>query len=231
MKNLLFIFALLISFNIYADVDVKPEEGAFTTLNVAATDIEQYVGFLKKNTDAFKAIGSSDAGVCVTRSGNDYSGELMVWNAFPSVEAAMVGSLKYDPYKAGGQITKLRELKHSAIWKSLKSFRLEPGHEVVARVKVKQENINAFVQAIASLEKEIQSNGHPDFFNGVFVSIAGGIESQTIKVRSITSSASDQGKIADEYFSGKYKSFNDAVALTEGFVDEQIQICEQIYKK
>ena len=56
MKNLLFIFALLISFNIYADVDVKPEEGAFTTLNVAATDIEQYVGFLKKNTDAFKAI-------------------------------------------------------------------------------------------------------------------------------------------------------------------------------
>ena len=38
-------------------------------------------------------------------------------------------------------------------------------------------------------------------------------------------------KIADEYFDGKYDSFNAAVALTEGFVDEQIQICEQIYKK
>ena len=76
------IILLFISFNIYADVDVKPEEGAFTTLNVAATDIDQYVGFLKKNTDAFKAIGSSDAGVCITRSGNDYPGELMVWNAF-----------------------------------------------------------------------------------------------------------------------------------------------------
>ena len=172
---------------------------------------------------------SSDAGVCVTKSGNQYPGQMMIWNAFPSVEAAMIGSLKYDPYKAKGPISKLREVKHSTIWKSLKSFRLEPGHEVVGRFKVKQENINAFVQAIASLEKEIQSNGHPDFFNGVFVSIAGGIESQTIKVRSITSSASDQGKIADEYFSGKYKSFNDAVALTEGFVDEQIQICEQIY--
>ena len=79
MKNLLFIFALLISFNIYADVDVKPEEGAFTTLNVAATDIDQYVGFLKKNTDAFKAIGSSDAGVCITRSGNDYKHERNLW--------------------------------------------------------------------------------------------------------------------------------------------------------
>ena len=108
MKNLLFILTLLVSVNTFADGHVKPADGAFTTLNVAAKDIDKYVGFLKSNSDAFKAIGSSDAGVCVTRSGNDYPGELMVWNAFPSVEAAMVGSLKYDPYKAGGQITKLR---------------------------------------------------------------------------------------------------------------------------
>ena len=231
MKNLLFIIALLISVNSFADGHVKPADGAFTTLNVAAKDIDKYVDFLKTNSDAFKAIGSSDAGVCVTRSGNDYPGELMVWNAFPSVEAAMVGSLKYDPYTAGGQITKLRELKHSAIWKSLKSFRLEPGHEIVARVKVKQENINAFVNKMAELEKEIQSNGHPDFFNGVFVSIAGGFESQTLMLRSITSSASDQGKIADEYFEGSYNTFNEAMALSEGFVSEQIQVCEQTYKR
>lgn len=229
MKKILLVFLLIFSINSYAEDNTKPQEGAFTSLYVSATDIDRYVSFLRGNSDAFKAIGSSDAGVCVTKSGNQYPGQMMIWNAFPSVEAAMIGSLKYDPYKAKGPISKLREVKHSTIWKSLKSFRLEPGHEVVGRFKVKQENINAFVQAIASLEKEIQSNGHPDFFNGVFVSIAGGIESQTIKVRSITSSASDQGKIADEYFSGKYKSFNDAVALTEGFVDEQIQICEQIY--
>tara|TARA_B100000035_G_scaffold71737_1_gene59039 strand:+ start:1043 stop:1741 length:699 start_codon:yes stop_codon:yes gene_type:complete len=229
MKKILLVFLLIFSINLYAEDNTKPQEGAFTSLYVSATDIDRYVSFLRGNSDAFKAIGSSDAGVCVTKSGNQYPGQMMIWNAFPSVEAAMIGSLKYDPYKAKGPISKLREVKHSTIWKSLKSFRLEPGHEVVGRFKVKQENINAFVQAIASLEKEIQSNGHPDFFNGVFVSIAGGIESQTIKVRSITSSASDQGKIADEYFSGKYKSFNDAVALTEGFVDEQIQICEQIY--
>ena len=85
--------------------------------------------------------------------------------------------------------------------------------------------------AAETVVKEIQDNGHPDFFNGVFISIAGGPESQTLKVRSITSSASDQGKIADEFFTGKYKSFNDAIDLSDGFVDEQIQICEQIYKK
>ena len=229
MKKILFVFLSVFSINLFAEDNIKPQEGAFTSLYVSATDIDKYVSFLRNNSNAFNAIGSSDAGVCITRSGNQYPGQMMIWNAFPSVEAAMVGSLKYDPYKTKGPISKLRKVKHSTIWKSLKSFRLDPGHEVVGRFKVKQENINSFVQAIASLEKEIQNNGHPDFFNGVFVSIAGGAESQIIKVRSITSSASDQGKIADEYFSGKYKSFNDAVALTEGFVDEQIQICEQVY--
>ena len=231
MKKILFTFIILLSINLSADDHIKPEQGAFTSLYVSASDIDKYVSFLRKNSDAFKAIGSSDAGVCITRSGNQYPGQMMIWNAFPSVEAAMIGSLKYDPYKATGPISNLRNIKHSTIWKSLKSFRLEPGHEIVGRFKVKQENISSFVKAMDSLEKEIQDNGHPDFFNGVFVSIAGGAESQTLKVRSITSSASDQGKIADEYFSGKYKSFNDAIAFTEGFVDEQIQVCEQIYKK
>ena len=231
MKKILFTFIILLSINLSADDHIKPEQGAFTSLYVSASDVDKYVSFLRKNSDAFKAIGSSDAGVCITRSGNQYPGQMMIWNAFPSVEAAMIGSLKYDPYKAKGSISKLRKVKHSTIWKSLKSFRLEPGHEIVGRFKVKQENISSFVKAMDSLEKEIQDNGHPDFFNGVFVSIAGGAESQTLKVRSITSSASDQGKIADEYFSGKYKSFNDAIAFTEGFVDEQIQVCEQIYKK
>ena len=231
MKKILFTFIILLSINLSADDHIKPEQGAFTSLYVSASDVDKYVSFLRKNSDAFKAIGSSDAGVCITRSGNQYPGQMMIWNAFPSVEAAMIGSLKYDPYKATGPISKLRNIKHSTIWKSLKSFRLDPGHEIVGRFKVKQENISSFVKAMDSLEKEIQDNGHPDFFNGVFVSIAGGAESQTLKVRSITSSASDQGKIADEYFSGKYKSFNDAIAFTEGFVDEQIQVCEQIYKK
>ena len=231
MKKILFTFIILLSIYLSADDHIRPEQGAFTSLYVSASDVDKYVSFLRKNSDAFKAIGSSDAGVCITRSGNQYPGQMMIWNAFPSVEAAMIGSLKYDPYKATGPISNLRNIKHSTIWKSLKSFRLEPGHEIVGRFKVKQENISSFVKAMDSLEKEIQDNGHPDFFNGVFVSIAGGAESQTLKVRSITSSASDQGKIADEYFSGKYKSFNDAIAFTEGFVDEQIQVCEQIYKK
>ena len=126
MKKILLVFLLIFSINLYAEDNTKPQEGAFTSLYVSATDIDRYVSFLRGNSDAFKAIGSSDAGVCVTKSGNQYPGQMMIWNAFPSVEAAMIGSLKYDPYKTKGPISKLREVKHSTIWKSLKSFRLEP---------------------------------------------------------------------------------------------------------
>ena len=48
MKNLLFIIALLISVNSFADGHVKPADGAFTTLNVAAKDIDKYVAVASK---------------------------------------------------------------------------------------------------------------------------------------------------------------------------------------
>ena len=107
MKKILFTFIILLSINLSADDHIKPEQGAFTSLYVSASDVDKYVSFLRKNSDAFKAIGSSDAGVCITRSGNQYPGQMMIWNAFPSVEAAMLGSLKYDPCKATGPISGL----------------------------------------------------------------------------------------------------------------------------
>ena len=64
-------------------------EGAFTTLHVKAKDVEKYVELMKNNTTPFEVIGSDIAGVCVTKSGNQYPGEMFVWNAFPSIEKAM----------------------------------------------------------------------------------------------------------------------------------------------
>ena len=70
-------------------------EGAFTTLHVKAKDVEKYVELMKNNTAPFEVIGSDIAGVCVTKSGNQYPGEMFVWNAFPSIEKAMEASEKY----------------------------------------------------------------------------------------------------------------------------------------
>ena len=47
-------------------------EGAFTTLHVKAKDVEKYVELMKNNTTPFEVIGSDIAGVCVTKSGNQY---------------------------------------------------------------------------------------------------------------------------------------------------------------
>ena len=52
MKNLIFIFFIILSTNLLADGHVKPEEGAFTTLNVGAIDGDKYVIFLRNNQNA-----------------------------------------------------------------------------------------------------------------------------------------------------------------------------------
>ena len=78
MKKILFVFILVFSINLLAEDNIKPQEGAFTSLYVSATDVDKYVSFLKGNSDAFRAIGSSDAGVCITRSGNQYPGQMMI---------------------------------------------------------------------------------------------------------------------------------------------------------
>lgn len=93
MKNLILTMGLILSFGIYSDEPLNrgTTDGAFTTLMLAAPDIDKYVDTLKSNTSAFAATGATDAGVCITRSGHDYDGQMMVWSAFPSVEAALVG--------------------------------------------------------------------------------------------------------------------------------------------
>ena len=83
----------LVSLNLSASVP----EGAFTSLHVKAKDVDAYINYMKENTDAFKMIDSDVAGVCVVKTGNEYPGEMFVWNAFPSVEKAFMTSELYDP--------------------------------------------------------------------------------------------------------------------------------------
>ena len=88
---------LILSMNTFA-----VPEGAFTTLHVKAKNVDKYIEMMKENQAPFEAIGSDVAGVCVTKTGNQYPGEMFVWNAFPSVEKAMEATDLYDPMKATG---------------------------------------------------------------------------------------------------------------------------------
>jgi hypothetical protein len=208
-------------------------EGAFTTLMIAAPDTGKYIASLKKNSAAFKAVGASGAGVCVTQSGHEYPGQMMIWSGYPSIQAALIGSSKYDPSKAPQHVARLREVKYGVTWKSLKPFKLNPGYERVQRIQVANEKVPAFVAAMSELEAAIQNNGHEDFGNGVFVSIGGGShEVQTLMVRSVSRDAAAAGALFDEYFSGTAAwagAFQAVSPHIDAVTSDNFEMCEQIY--
>ena len=209
------------------------KEGSFTTLMMASSDIEKYVDTLKKNVAPFQAVGASGAGYCVTQTGHEYDGQMMVWNAFPSVQAALVGGTKYDLNNAPQMFTKLRDIKYSVTWKPLKPFKLMPGYERVQRVQVAPQNVPAFLDAMTDFETALQQGGHPDFFNGVFIGIGGGShEINTLMLRSITPDAKSYGALFDEYYAGEASwagAYLAVAQLIESVESDNFEICEQIY--
>ena len=66
MNKIILTICLVFSFGIYSDEPLNrgTTDGAFTTLMLAAPDIDKYVDTLKTNTSAFSATGATDAGVC-----------------------------------------------------------------------------------------------------------------------------------------------------------------------
>ena len=207
--------------------------GAFTTLFVAAKNVEDYINSVKSNTALFEAIGTDAAGYCETISGRDEVGQLMIWNAFGSVTDALVGASKYDASKAPADMASQREFRYGATWAPLKPFpRLDPGYERAMRIKIKPENLPAFIAAITKMEAEIIAAGHDTFMNGLFVAMGGGTtEAGTYYLKSITSSVETHGAVIDDYFAGASwgATYNEASAMIDEVVNDQFEVCEQFF--
>mgnify|MGYP001468400221 CR=1 FL=1 len=234
MKKFILLVGLLVPLYLQADhhTIAGPGEGAFNTIMVQADDTAKYVDYLRANPQLFKGVGAMAAGVCITRSGNDYAGQMLVWSAYPDLASAMNANSVYDPNNAPSALARLRTVKYGVSWKGLKSFRLDPGWERVVRVKVSPENLNAYVEALRELETAIINSGHESFNMGVFGPFGGGLhESQTIMVRSISPTASESGQIADEYFAGASwgRIWEKSRALVDKVVSDTYELCEQIY--
>ena len=207
--------------------------GAFTTLFVSTTDVDSYIASVKSSTALFEAIGSDAAGYCETISGRDEVGQLMIWNAFGSVTDALVGGSKYDASKAAPDMASQREFKYTATWAPLKPFpRLDPGYERAMRIKLKPENLPAFIAAITKMEAEIVAAGHETFMNGLFVAMGGGsTEAGTYYLKSITSSVETHGAVIHDYFAGASwgATYNEASAMIDEVINDQFEVCEQFY--
>ena len=229
MKNnyfyIKFLFLFFISINIQANVP----EGSFTSLHVKAKDVNAYVDYMKNNTGVFETIDSDVAGVCVVKTGNEYPGEMFVWNAFPSVEKAFATSELYDPFDAPKEFDKLRKVLYSVTWKPLKEFELNPGYERLWRIKTTDSR--AFANEMTKLEKAVGEAGHNMRF-GVFEPMGGGTE--TVHLRVVTDTAAENGKVVDEYYAGASygKIWDEAFAkYVTDIVRETTEFCEVIYTK
>ena len=234
MKKIILLVVLLTPLYLQADhhTIAGPGEGAFNTIMMQADDTAKYVDYLRANTGLFKGVGATAAGVCITRSGYDYEGQMFVWSAYPDLASAMHANTLYDPNNASSALAKLRTVKYGVSWKGLKSFRLDPGWERVLRVKVSPENLNAYVEALRELETAIINSGHESFNMGLFGPFGGGVhESQTIMVRAISPTARESGQIADEYFAGASwgRIWEKSRALVDEVVSDTYEVCEQIY--
>ena len=207
--------------------------GAFTTLFVAAKDVEGYIKSVKSNPSLFEAIGTDAAGYCETISGRDDVGQLMIWNAFSSVTDALVGASKYDASKAPADMASQRTFKYTTTWAPLKPFpRLDPGYERAMRIKISSENLPVFIATISKMEREIIAAGHDSFMNGLFVAMGGGVnEAGTYYLKSITSSVETHGAVIDDYFAGAAwgATYNEASAMIDEVVNDQFEVCEQFY--
>ena len=233
MKIFALLFSLVISVACFADDQSSGSvgKGAFSTLMLQVSDVDTYIKALKSNDGPFKTVGSVAAGYCLTRSGNDYPGQMFVWNAFDSVSDAMAGVLKYDPYKAPKAFAALREVKYSAVFKPLNDFKLDPGIERLWRVAVPAENLSKFVEGVVEVESALRGKGY-DLNMGVFMALAGGAaETKTLHVRAAARDGATLGKIVDEYFENPAWSgvWNRTIAMASSIETDTIEECEQVY--
>ena len=231
MRKFTLVLILLISFPAFSDHhgDVTAGSGAFVALMVQAKDSDAYITMLKNNPAPFKAIGSSVAGACVTKTGQDYPGQMFIFNGFNSLEDALAATNKYDALKATPKLTAIREVKYHVMFKPLNEYNLNPGFERLLRLKISNENIQAYVNKIVELEAALRAAGHKVNL-GVFQPIGGGVH-EAYHLRASSPSAADAGRILDEaYANAPWMSlWEEAAALVDEVVSDNFEQCEIIY--
>ena len=207
----------------------SPGDGAFVTLMVQANDPDAYIKVMKQNTAPFEALGSSVAGVCVTKTGADYPGQMFVWNAFDSMEQAMAATDAYDPLNAPEELAALREVKYNAIFKPLKPFDLQPNSERLWRLNIAPANVAPFVGKMTELESALRAAGH-DVNIGVFQPFGGGSH-ETIHLRAVSPTYAESGRVIDEALAGAQwmSIWGAAMALVDEVVSDNFERCQVIY--
>ena len=233
MKKFILSMVVILPFYAFADGhnSAGPGEGSFTTVMVQAPNVSAYIKHIKNNPMLFKGFNAAAAGVCVTITGQEYLGEMFIWSAHSNVQGAMEETTAYNFDDASEDIAKFRTLKYKEAWKPLKPFVLSPGFERVTRVKIKPENVPAYIAAATKLEAAIRKAGH-DFNMGIFQPLGGGVhETGTFLLRGVSPNSSEAGRLIDEYFAGAEwgQQYLEASSLIDKVVRDTYESCQLFY--
>lgn len=233
MKKFILSMVVILPFYAFADGhnSAGPGEGSFTTVMVQAPNVSAYIKHIKNNPMLFKGFNAAAAGVCVTITGQEYPGEMFIWSAHSNVRGAMEETTAYNFDDATEDIAKFRTLKYKVAWKPLKPFVLSPGFERVTRVKIKPENVPAYIAAATKLEEAIRKAGH-DFNMGIFQPLGGGThETGTFLLRGVSPNSSEAGRLIDEYFAGAEwgQQYLEASSLIDKVVRDTYESCQLFY--
>ena len=230
MNKLKLTLAVIFTFGFSNNLLAVPE-GAFTALWVQAKDVYKYIDHMKNNPETFEALGASDAGVCVTRAGNNYPGEMFVWSAFPNLEGALSMIETYDPFNPDPVYKRLRKAKYTSAFKPLKDNPILPQDTFERLWRIKLNDENAFTAKMVKLEKALQAAGH-DVRLGVYAPVGGGVhETGMFHFRAIFNNGAEAGKALDGFYAGASFStiWADAQEYVDGIVSETVELCQVIY--
>ena len=205
--------------------------GAVITLVAAADDPQAYSAYLKRNTELFESAGMQAAGTCVIHTGNDYTGQMVVWGVVDSVHKAMDARSRFDYNNTTRKLRSLRDPKYTTLFRSLKTFNLAPGFERLMRLRVTPHDLDALILAAHQFEAEAQSAGSK-IQVGLFAPIGSGAnETGMVHMRLIAANASDLGAAHDTLYANPIEAdsgYGKIMRMAE-IVTDNLEVCEQLY--
>ena len=234
MKRLIALFLLLTVFSSTQSSAIQNSlpKGAGLLINVQTDDLDRYISELTKNALILRQENVVAAGYCIVKTGNNYSGEVSVWQYFTSMSDLMRTVDNSDPVNnADLNFEKMRDVKYISIWKDMKEVNIKPGFEMVEKWKVPGGKLEEFVKAVISLESSLKGLSGVEFEMTAAFNVGSGIkETDLVMTRWITPNGETMGKLLDLVYNsvGYLPEYNNLLNLGEK-VNSQLEECSAVY--
>ena len=206
--------------------------GAGLLINVQTDDLDRYISELTKNALILRQENVVAGGYCIVKTGNNYSGEVSVWQYFTSMSDLMRTVDNSDPVNnADLNFEKMRDVKYISIWKDMKEVNIKPGFEMVEKWKVPGEKLEEFVKAVTSLESSLKDLSGVEFEMTAAFNVGSGVkETDLVMTRWITPNGETMGKLLDLVYNsvGYLPEYNNLISLAEK-VNSQLEECTAVY--